>query len=148
MSLYDTDYYQWTKEQAAALAAGHLGELDLMNLAEEIESLGKNDWRELSSRLEILVMHLLKWRYQPEMRRQGQSWSSTIFTQRREIAKLLVQSPSLRRQVQAQIEEDYAAARYLAADETGLPLTTFPETCEWSEEEVMDDDFYPEASAG
>jgi hypothetical protein len=144
MSDYDTDFYAWTQTQAAALAAGHIGELDLMNLAEEIEDLGKNNWRELSSRLEILVMHLLKWCYQPEMRQIGQSWSSSIFTQRREILKLLRQSPSLRRQVAPIIEEDYPSVRRLASIETQLPLETFPETCEWTVDEVLDDEFYPE----
>jgi len=146
MSNYDTDFYQWTQTQAAALAAGHLGKLDLANLAEEIESLGKRDWRELSSRLEILVMHLLKCRYQPELRGTS-TWGSTIRTQRRDIAKLLRQSPSLRRQVAGCIIEDYSAVRQDAADETRLPLATFPEVCPWTAAQVLDLDYYPEADA-
>lgn len=146
MSTYDTDFYAWTQQQAAALAAGHVSELDLANLAEEIESLGKSDWRELSSRLETLLMHLLKWRYQPEMRQTGHSWSSTIYTQRREIGKLLRQSPSLRREVPTMIDDGYPAARYLASVETRLPLATFPEACPWSEAQVLDMDFWPQAA--
>lgn len=141
--LYDSDFYAWTQTQAAALAAGHLGELDLKNLAEEIADLGKNNWRELSSRLEILLMHLLKWCHQPELRDMS-TWSSTIFTQRREIAKLLKQSPSLRRQVPLMIDDDYPSARRLASMETGLPPETFAETCPWSPQQVLHEDFYPE----
>jgi len=145
MTNYNTDFYRWTQTQAAALAAGHVGKLDLANLAEEIESLGKRDWRELSSRLTVLMMHLLKWRHQPELR-ETSTWSSTIFTQRLHLTKLLRQSPSLRRQVARMIEEDYPAARYLAATETRLPLATFPEVCPWARDEVLDESFLPEAT--
>ena len=89
--LYETDFFLWTKEQAAALRAGRLDALDRDNLAEEVESLGRKDRRELESRLTVLVMHLLKWRYQPAER--GGSWDSTIRTERREIQKLLHDSP-------------------------------------------------------
>lgn len=144
MSQYDTDFYAWTQQQAAALAAGHVTELDLANLAEEIESLGKNNWRELESRLEVLLMHLLKWRHQPEMRQTGHSWSSSIYTQRREIGKLLRQSPSLRREVPGMLDEAYPHARYLASIETQLSLQAFPEACPWTEAQVLDMDFWPD----
>ncbi len=141
---YDTDFYEWTQHQAAALAAGHVSELDLVNLAEEIESLGKRDRRELASRLGVLVMHLLKWRYQPAMRQSGQSWRRTIRTQRRDIEQLLRQSPSLRRLVADMIEEDFRHSRLDASDETGLPLETFPETCPWTAEQILDEAFWPD----
>jgi hypothetical protein len=140
---YDTDFFAWTQHQAAALAAGHVSELDLANLAEEIESLGKRDRRGLRSRLEVLVMHLLKWGYQPERRQTGHSWSSTIRTQRRDIRLILEDSPSLRRQVPDMIEADYQDIRLNARDETGLPLETFPETCPWTAEQVLDQAFWP-----
>lgn len=146
MSTYDTDFYAWTQQQAAALAAGDLDEMDLANLAEEIESLGKNNWNALANRLEVLVMHLLKWRYQPEMRQTGHSWSSTIYTQRVRIARIIQQSPSLRRQVPAMLGEVYPHARYLASVETRLPLSTFPEACPWREAQVLDMDFWPQAA--
>ncbi len=140
---YDTDFFEWTQHQAAALAAGHVSELDLANLAEEIESLGKRDRRGLRSRLKVLVMHLLKWRYQPERRQTGHSWWSTIRTQRRDIDLILDDSPSLRRQVQDMIEADYAAMRLDASGETGLSLETFPEMCPWTVEQVLDETFWP-----
>lgn len=144
---YDTDFYEWTQHQAAALAAGHVSELDLANLAEEIESLGKRDQRELTSRLGVLVMRMLKWRYQPERRRTGRSWWNTIRTQRRDIRQLLQQSPSLRRLVPEIIEADFLDMRFDASQQTGLPLEIFPETCPWMAEQVLDETFWPDEAS-
>lgn len=142
--LYDTDFYAWTKTQAAALSQGHLGELDLQNLAEEIESLGKRDVRSLRSALEIVLLHLLKWRYQPEMRQTGHSWEDSISEHRHRIELIADDSPSLRRQIPELAERGYPRARREAARQTRLPLDTFPETCPWTLKEVLDEDFYPE----
>ncbi len=142
-SEYDTDFYRWTQHQAAALAAGHVAELDLANLAEEIESLGKRDRRALGSRLDVLVLHLLKWRYQPERRQRGHSWESTILEQRRRIRRLLHESPSLSAEVPSMIQEEYSSVWRQAAAETGLPLTTFPHTCPWTVAQMLDDTFFP-----
>lgn len=142
-SNYDTDFYEWTQHQAAALAAGHFSELDLANLAEEIESLGRSDRRQLGSRLEVLLMHLLKWLYQPEIRETGHSWESTIIEQRGRIEDLLADSPSLRRQVPDLVARHYTRARRLAHGETRLSLETFPKTCPWTVEQILDDDFWP-----
>ncbi len=140
---YDTDFYEWTQNQAVALAAGHVSELDLVHLAEEIESLGKRDRRALESYLEALVMHLLKWIYQPEGRQTGHSWRNTIRTRRRDIRRILRDSPSLRRQVPDMIEADYQDVRLDASNETGLPPETFPEDCPWTAEQVLDEAFWP-----
>ena len=141
---YDTDFFQWTQQQAAALAAGDAATLDWANLAEEIESLGKRDWRALESRLDVLLMHLLKWVHQPERRQTGRSWASTIREQRFRIGRLLRDSPSLRPQLPELLAASYAHARLLAQDETGLPLDTFPETCPWTVERALDDLFWPD----
>jgi Domain of unknown function DUF29 len=140
---YDTDFFAWTQRQAAALAAGKAAELDWLNLAEEIESLGKSDLRQLENRLAVLVRHLLKWAYQPERRRTGHSWQRTGFEQRRRIRRLLRDSPSLRQHVLALIEEEYPSICRQTAMETGLPLETFPETCPWTSEQVLDETFWP-----
>src|SRR5262245_1130692 len=96
---YERDFYRWTQRQAALLRTQDSGELDWKNIAEEIESLGKRDRRELGSRLRVLMIHLLKWQFQPTKR--SESWSSTIGTQREEIRLIIEDSPSLRRQVPA-----------------------------------------------
>jgi hypothetical protein len=141
--LYETDFYQWTREQAAALAAGKASELDWANLAEEVESLGKSDRRGLSSHLQGIVMHLLKWQHQPAGREMGHSWLTSVGNHRDEIVRILDDSPSLRRQVPELIARYYARARRQASRETGLALEAFPAECPWTAEQVLDDDFLP-----
>ena len=93
-NLYETDFYAWTVEQSKLLKEGDFKHLDIPNLVEEIESLGKQERRELESRLGILMGHLLKWDYQPDKR--GKSWRATIREQRRAAQKLIAQNPSLK----------------------------------------------------
>ena len=141
-TLYDKDFFEWTQTTAALLRADRWQEIDIESLAEEIESLGKRDRRELGSRLQVLVMHLLKWAYQPTHR--SSSWRTTIRTQRAEIQDVLDDSPSLEGQVQPLLDKRYSRARADAIDETGLPDETFPEECPWTAEEVKDHNFWPE----
>jgi hypothetical protein len=143
--LYEEDFYAWTQHQAALLRAEKWGELDSTNLAEELESLGRRDRRELGSRLQVLVMHLLKWRYQPEGRQHGQSWRQTIRTQRTEIQALLADSPSLRPTVSQILAQRYPDARVDALDETGLPDVTLPQACPWTPAQILDASFWPDA---
>lgn len=146
--LYEADFYDWTRRQAELLR--HAGGmrlnavpgLDWEHLAEEIETLGKSQLRELYSRYKVLLLHLLKWHYQPPLR--GASWRRTIRDQRDEIARLLDDSPSLRGKRQAELRRAYAKAREDAEDETGLPLSTFPETCPFTLDQVEDDSFWPD----
>ena len=139
--LYDRDFVRWTEEQASAMRDGRLEAMDLDNLAEEIESLGKRDRRRLKSRLTILIVHLLKWRWQPDHR--SGSWESTIRTQRDDIQQLLDDSPSLRRDVAAFTRERYVMARRNAAAETGLPLDMFPENCPFAVDEILSEEWLP-----
>jgi hypothetical protein len=141
---YEDDLYAWTQEQAALLRARQYDALDWKNLAEEIAAVGGGDRRKLESRLCIILLHLLKWQAQPG--RRGASWRKTLRTQRREIRKLLEQSPSLRRQVSALIREAYPDAVKDAVDETGLPGGNFPGVCPYSPEAVLDEDHLPNAS--
>jgi hypothetical protein len=140
---YDEDFYAWTQEQAALLREGAVLELDLTNLAEEIESLGKSDRRALASHLRTLVMHLLKWQYQPGGRLTGHSWASSIQNARDEIAMILEDSHSLVPTVPALLARRYPLARQHAATETRLPLAIFPPACPWTPEQVLDPDFWP-----
>ena len=142
--LYEEDFYAWTQTTAALIREGKWHDLDREAVAEEIESLGKSDWRELASRIAVLLRHLLKWRYQPERRQRGRSWRSTIWEQRSRLRRLLRQSPSLAPLVPLTLQEEYAEARQRASEETGLSLATFPETCPWQAQEVLDVDFWPE----
>src|SRR5215831_18423519 len=143
--LYEQDFYLWCLDTCATLGAREFEALDVPHLIEEIRALAGRDRRELASRLETLVMHLLKWAYQPDER--SGSWRGTIRRERREIARLLAQSPSLTRLVPDDITTSYPSARADASDETGLCLETFPPVCPWSVAQILDDDFWPEAES-
>ena len=112
-TLYDRDFHAWAGEQAALLRAGRLAEADIAHIAEEIESMGRGEKRELISRLKVLLVHLLKWRFQPAGR--GNSWRLTIAEQRREVADHLDDNPSLRAQLDAAIVSAYGGAILAAA---------------------------------
>jgi hypothetical protein len=137
---YDEDFYGWTQDQAARLrraAASRVNlpdPVDFVNLAEEIESLGVSQLRELYSRYVVLLVHLLKWQHQADKRTP--SWRSTINTQRREIAKLLSISPGLKPKRAKELADAYAGAREDAAEETGRPIERFPETCPYTLDQV------------
>jgi hypothetical protein len=139
---YDDDFFAWTMEQARLLREGALSDIDTLNLAEEIESMGKNNRRELGSRLVVLMMHLLKWRYQPN--RRSPSWATTVRDQKDEVEELLADSPSLRSVVQDTLATVYARARRKAISETGLPESAFPADCPFTPEQILSEDFLPE----
>lgn len=141
---YDDDFYGWTQTQAALLREEKAADLDYANLAEEIESLGKRERHELEHRLMRLLQHLLKWQHQST--RRGRSWRSTIVEQRSRIARRLRESPSLRREVPTMLAEEYPLARLKASDETRLEESVFPEICPWTEVQVLDEGFWPEAN--
>jgi Domain of unknown function DUF29 len=141
---YETDFYAWTQEQAAALRDGKWDTLDRANLAEEIESLGRSERFAIESHLQNLLTHLLKWRYDPATEpRRG--WRITIRNARLDIAKRAL--GHLQHYPAQYLATAYRHAREDAADETGLPLVTFPEACPWPIAQVLAADFWPEASS-
>jgi len=140
--LYDKDFYGWTKQQAELLRAGKLAQSDIVNIAEEIEDMGKTLKREFERRLKILFIHLLKWQYQPAYR--GNSWRYSIEEQRAELADHIHDNPSLESKLPEAMQRGYNYAVNGAAKETGLAKTTFPDACPWSFEQIMDNEFFPE----
>jgi hypothetical protein len=138
---YEDDLFAWTQEQAALLRAHAVDGIDWENLAEEIESMAGRDRRKLESRLMVILLHLLKWQAQPALR--GASWRKMLRTQRREIRKLLKQSPSLRREVPTLMRDAYADAVKDAIDETGLRADVFPSACPYAPDDVLDEDHLP-----
>ena len=133
---YEKDFYKWSFDQAKLLRSGKLAEADIENIAEEIESMGKSEKRELISRLKILFLHLLKWDYQPS--RQSKSWKSTIKEQRLEIFNHLEDNPSLKNKLNEIVSKSYDLAKIKASRETGLEENTFPEICPYSFTEAME----------
>ncbi len=140
-SLYESDFYAWTQQQVALLKQAGWQQLDLPNLIEEIESLGKQQRQELRNRLCVLIGHLLKWEYQSA--RRSRSWLATLRVQRRDLLRLLQTNPSLQPYLSEALSTAYEDASDLAAGETNLPFATFPPTCPYSLEEVLSDRFYP-----
>ncbi|MBD2184672.1 DUF29 domain-containing protein [Aerosakkonema funiforme] len=140
-NLYETDFYAWTQEQAKMLQAGVWDGLDIVNLVEEIESLGKQVRQELRNRLGILLGHLLKWQFQPHKR--SKSWFFTLREQRREIHYLLNENPSLKPYLPEALKKAYQAGIDLAARETSLSDKDFPAECLYSIEQVLDATFFP-----
>ena len=139
---YDQDFYFWITKNVELLRNGYLAEIDIEHIAEELESMGKRDLRELRSRLQVLVIHLLKWKYQPD--KQSKSWSRTIDQQRNEIENLLLDSPSLRGQLVNALDIVYAKAKQNAHQETGLPENLFPNDCPFQLTEILDQNFFPD----
>jgi len=150
-TLYDTDYTQWAQRNAELLHARRFEELDIAHLLEELSDMSKSDRRELHSRLLILIAHLLKWQYQYPLLNErwqefdGRSWRLTLIEQRKQLATLFRQSPGLKAAIDETIAAVYPDAVDLAAKETRLPLDSFPSVCPYSQAQIFDDDFYPEA---
>ena len=142
-SLYHTDFAAWAFQQAALLKGRKFDQVDWDDIIEEIESMGRAEHRDLMSRMQVLIAHLLKWQFQPE--RRGSSWTSTIQEQRRKIEDACDDMPSLK--------GDLSNAEWLmkvwlravrdATLETGLPKNTFPQQPIWTVEQILNNDFFP-----
>ncbi len=146
-SLYDSDFYLWTQRAAEGLRAGNLASDDLERAAEEIADMGKRDRRELQSRMMVLVMHLIKWAAQPQLR-ETSTWLATINEQRTQIEDVLAQSPSLRAFLAIDLPSVYTKAAKQAAIETRIPLSELKGKLGSGEplpaELLLSEDFLPE----
>ena len=140
---YESDFYAWLMEQSARLRLLRVPGIDSENLAEEIESLARRDRNEVASRLEILVSHLLKGQIQPACR--GTSWKLPIREQRKQLATMLNDSPSLRRKFPDTLLLGYAGAIEAAALETSLAESSFPPECPWTPDQILSPGFLPDA---
>jgi hypothetical protein len=141
-ALYDQDFFAWANEQAALLRAGRLAEADIDHIAEEIESMGKTEKRVLVSRLTVLLLHLLKWQFQPD--RRGANWEATIAVQRDDLADHLIDNPSLQARIPEAVASAYRKAVIMTYGETALPPQTLPIICPWSFAQIMDPAFWPD----
>ncbi|MDQ2775644.1 MAG: DUF29 domain-containing protein [Acidobacteriota bacterium] len=135
MRTYEQDYAGWAQDTAKAIEEGRWAEIDRAALADEVLDVSKSDRRAIVGMFEVLLVHLLKRRYQPD--RETRSWEYSIAVQRLHLAERFEESPSLRAQATALLRTAYKAARLEAANDTGLDVTTFPETCEWMIDEVL-----------
>ena len=138
---YDQDFYSWIYKNIDLLKQRKFSEIDVDILIDELESMAKRDRRELTSRLMILIAHLLKWQFQPEQR--SGSWQGSIDEQRVQLLEQVEESPSLKKNLEESITKSYPKAVALAIKETKLLPKTFPKTCPYSIEQLLNEDFYP-----
>lgn len=141
-ALYEKDFYLWLTETAQLLRDGRLNQLDIPHLVEEVEAMGRSEKRAIESNLIILLIHLLKWQFQPN--RRSDSWRYTIIEHRDRLHKYLADSPSLRPYLLEVFAECYQRARRLAAAETGLKIDTYTVEPPFSSEEAVDPEFLPD----
>jgi Domain of unknown function DUF29 len=140
--LYETDFVQWTDRTVQLLRERQFNALDLDNIIEEIQDLGRRERQALYSNLKIVLLHLLKWQFQPSKRTN--SWRATLREHRQRIQLQLKDSPSLNPYLAQSVDDCYTNARDLATDETGLPLSNFPETCPYEMSLILDPGFLPD----
>ena len=137
--LYDQDYYLWLTHTIELLRQKNFAEIDLANLIEEMEDMGRSEKKSVTSNLRILLMHLLKYKYQPEKR--SNSWLFTIVEHRKRLKEAFKTSPSLKRYFTEVFQECYQDAIDLASAETGLTREKFPPTCPFTPENTLDPDY-------
>jgi hypothetical protein len=138
---YDNDFYAWAITNAQLLRQQRFTEIDIENIAEELETLGRSEKRELVNRLAVLLAHLLKWQFQPE--RRGKSWELTIWEQRRKLTKHLRENPSLRGQLEAAIVDAYDDAIAHLNRRTSLEKNRLPNQCPYTLDEIFNEDSLP-----
>jgi hypothetical protein len=139
--LHDEDFYSWAMETARALRERRFERVDWNSVAEELEDMGRSEKRELTNRLAVLLTHLLKWQVQPN--RRSRSWILTILEQRRQAARMLRDNPSFRALQDEILADAYGDAALLAAQETGLDSSSFPDQRPWTLAQILDAEFLP-----
>ncbi len=142
---YDRDYAAWAEQTAKQLRDQQFGAVDLENLIDELDDMSRREKRSLTSNVRVILMHLLKYAFQPE--KQSRSWLVTIREHRIRLAEILADSPSLQNYLDEQFETCYAQARREASDETGLSLETFPIESPFTVFQCLDENFLLRSTA-
>ena len=133
---YERDLYSWAMRQAELLRAGRIAEADALNIAEELDDVGNEQYDKLESALRIVLLHLLKWDHQPQ--RRSHSWWASIAVQRNHIHRVLRKNPGLKPHLKEAVSEAYKDARVEAASQTRLTPRSFPLRCPFSWKEIME----------
>jgi hypothetical protein len=132
---YDRDFYSWSLEQARLVREGRWDTVDRANVAEEIESLGREQFNKLESALRVLMLHMLKWDHQPALR--SRSWVLSVQAQRLELEDIVADNPGLRPRITEAIARAYRKARLEAARETGIAEESFPQSCPYAWTDIV-----------
>ncbi|MBD2492977.1 DUF29 domain-containing protein [Nostoc sp. FACHB-280] len=141
-TLYNTDYLQWIETTVEKLQNHDYANVDWENLIEEIADIGRSERRSLKSNLIVILVHLLKWQFQPK--HKSGSWEASIIEHRRRINEALHESPSLNSYIDSIFAECYSQAIKQAKAETGLPIESFPSICPYKILDVINDEYLPE----
>ena len=141
-SLYEGDFIRWVETTVEQLRAGDYRHVDWPNLIDEIEDMSRRECKALKSNLIVILLHLLKWQYQPDHR--SGSWQGSLREHRRHIKDDLRDSASLVPYLQKVLADCYTNASKQTADETGLPLETFPENCPYTSEHILNSEYLPD----
>jgi hypothetical protein len=139
---YEEDFYGWVVANSTLLKQGKFNEVDMENIIEEIDSMGRSEENQLTRRFSLILMHILKWQYQPTL--QCKSWKITLREQRRASRRLINRNPSLKAKLNDCLIDAYEDAVDEAIKETGLDEKTFPSSCPYTFDQIMSDEFYPE----
>ncbi len=134
-TLYEKDFHEWTTTQSILLKNKDFSSLDILNLIEEIEDLGKSTHSKLEGHLRCLFCHLLKIKYQPQ--KHTRSWELSIKNSKRQSNKVIIKNPSLKHYLHEIAKDAYESSILWAADETGLDEDVFPKECPWTIEEIL-----------
>lgn len=145
-SLYDIDVVAWSLQQAALLRAGRWEQLDIDNIVEEIESLGKAELSVFESRFAALLTGLLKWCSLAQQRGPGER--KLIELARKGVMRQLKIIPSLRRELASEewLNDVWDVAVVEAEEQTGLE--GFPDKPAWTVADMLSPDFFPEGVNG
>lgn len=139
---YLVDFNRWIDHTAQLLRDRRWQEIEVDHLIEEVEDLGKSQRRAIASQLTRILLHLLKWRYQPE--RRSDSWLDSITDARTQLELAIEESPSLKEYPLEKLEDSYQRARRQAAQQTNLDISLFPESCPFAIANILDESWLPE----
>jgi hypothetical protein len=132
---YESDFYTWTQQQGSLLRAGRFDAIDWQNIAEEIETLGRDEFRRLVSFYRPILLHMLRWEHQPNL--QSRSWANSIAIHREHASEVIEDNPGLRPRRDEALQRAYRGARLNALQETGLRSGTFPDRCPYTLDDLL-----------
>ena len=139
---YSADFNVWINQTVQLLEKQSWQEIDIERLIEEVKDLGKSEKRAIASQLTRLLMHLLKWQYQPQ--RRSDSGLDSITDARTQIELTMMDSPSLKQFPPVILDESYRRARRQAVKQTGMTASAFPDACPYDLDSVLEDEWLPE----
>ncbi|MGK7930180.1 MAG: DUF29 domain-containing protein [Microcystaceae cyanobacterium] len=140
--LYQEDESLWLAEMVKLLRENRLEELDIDNLVEELEALGRRDKNRVESLLRQIIIHFLCLQYwAAEYDYNHRHWQGEIATFRIQLNRAL--TTNLNHHLRDHLEEIYQEAVFIVNQKTGLTMDTFPVNCPYSLTQLLDKKWLP-----